>query len=142
MEIFSKNIIIQNSPRGFNKITGEILKNLPEIDSIRNGILLLFIQHTSASLTINENADDTVQYDLEQHFNRTVKENLDLYKHNYEGKDDMPAHIKSSIIGCNLHIPIKNGKLMMGTWQGIYLCEHRDKPTSRSIIATIIGSNK
>ena len=99
MEIFSKNIIIQNSPRGFNKITAEILKNLPEIDSIINGILLLFIQHTSASLTINENADNTVQYDLEQHFNRTVKENLDLYKHNYEGKDDMPAHIKSSIIG-------------------------------------------
>ena len=140
MQLFSKNIIIHDSPRGFNIITDKIIESLPEINTIINGVLLLFIQHTSASLTINENADNTVRNDLEQHFNRTIKENLELYTHNYEGKDDMPAHIKSSIIGCNLHIPIQNGKLSMGTWQGIYLCEHRDRPTSRSIMATIIGN--
>ena len=108
---------------------------------IKNGILNINILHTSASLIIQENADPDVLHDLNFFFDKLVPMNNKLYKHTTEGKDDMPAHIKSSIIGCNLHIPIQNGKLSMGTWQGIYLCEHRDKPTSRSIMATIIGNN-
>jgi len=139
MNTFTKEITISNLPRGFNIITNKILNSLPEIVNIESGLLFLFIKHTSASLSINENADSTVRNDLENYFNKTVKEDLNEYEHNYEGKDDMPAHIKSTIIGSNLHIPIYKGKLSIGSWQGIYLCEHRNVPSNRKIIATILG---
>ena len=139
MNTFTKEITISNLPRGFNIITNKILNSLPEIKNIKNGILFLFIKHTSASLSINENADSTVRNDLENYFNKIIKEDLNEYEHNYEGEDDMPAHIKSTIIGSNLHIPINNGKLSLGTWQGIYLCEHRNIPSNRTIIVTILG---
>ena len=139
MNIISKEITINNLERGFHLITDEILNNIPEISSINSGILFLFIKHTSASLTINENADYTVREDLEVYFRGIVKEDVNLYKHNLEGPDDMPAHIKSSLIGSNLHIPINNGKLDLGTWQGIYLCEHRDISSQRRIRITLLG---
>jgi len=139
MKIISKEITLDNLNRGFHIITDEIINNLPEINTIENGILFLFIKHTSASISINENADSTVREDLESFFNRTVKEDLSLYKHNYEGVDDMPAHIKSTLIGNNIHIPIINGRLDLGTWQGIYLCEHRDYSSRRKIRITLLG---
>ena len=141
MNIFSKEIIISNLPRGFNIITNKILNSLSEIEKIENGILFLFIKHTSASLCINENTDSTVRNDLENYFNKTVKEDLNEYEHNYEGEDDMPAHIKSTLIGNNIHIPILNGKLDLGTWQGIYLCEHRNHSTNRKIRLTLLREN-
>ena len=125
--------------RGFHLITDEIESLLPEIDSIKIGLLHLFIQHTSASLTINENADATVRQDLESHFNQFVPENAPYYLHDYEGSDDMPAHIKSSILGSSISIPITDGHLNLGTWQGIYLCEHRNRAGCRKMIATIQG---
>ena len=103
------------------------------------GLLRLFLQHTSASLTINENADPTVRMDMESHFNHFVPERQPYYKHDYEGDDDMPAHIKSSTLGCQITIPISHGRLMLGTWQGVYLGEHRDYAGGRSIIATLSG---
>ena len=138
MKIISKEITISNLNRGFHIITDEIINNLPEISLTQTGILFLFIKHTSASISINENADRTVRDDLETFFNNTVKEDLSLYKHNYEGEDDMPAHIKSTLIGNNIHIPILNGKLDLGTWQGIYLCEHRNHSTNRKIRLTLL----
>ncbi|MYM61088.1 YjbQ family protein [Vibrio sp. OCN044] len=125
--------------RGFHLITDEIEQQLPELTSISVGILQLFIQHTSASLTINENADPTVRHDMEQHFNHFVPERAKYYQHTYEGDDDMPAHIKASILGNCVNIPIKDGQLALGTWQGIYLGEHRDLAGSRNIIATLQG---
>lgn len=127
--------------RGFHLVTDEILAQLPEMQSLRVGLLHLFIQHTSASLTLNENADPTVREDFEGHFNRMVPENPSWYRHTDEGPDDMPAHIKSSILGSALSLPIHNGRLALGTWQGIYLCEHRNDGTSRRLIATIHGEN-
>ena len=134
-----KNITIASNIRGFNLITDDIIESIPEISKYKIGKLDLFIKHTSASLTINENADPTVRQDLESYFNKYVPENEPYYKHIYEGKDDMPAHIKSIIIGNSISIPITNGKLALGTWQGIYLCEHRDRPHTRKIIATLNG---
>jgi secondary thiamine-phosphate synthase enzyme len=128
-------IILRSYPRGFNLITRTIesgLKNLPE-----KGILHLFLQHTSAGLSINENADPSVQYDLENSLNNLVRENESFYTHTMEGSDDMPAHIKSSLVGCSLSIPIRNYKLNLGTWQGIYLCEFRNHGGQRKILATI-----
>ncbi|WP_371188416.1 secondary thiamine-phosphate synthase enzyme YjbQ [Thalassotalea maritima] len=125
--------------RGFHLIDKEIYLQLPELANYRVGLLHLFLQHTSASLSINENADPTVRLDLEQHFNRFVPENAPYYQHDYEGSDDMPAHIKSTTIGNQLIIPISNGQLALGTWQGIYLCEHRNHGGARSIIATMQG---
>lgn len=125
--------------RGFHLITDDILKQLPEIHNYQVGLLHLFLQHTSASLTINENADPTVRMDMESHFNHFVPERQPYYKHNYEGDDDMPAHIKSSTLGCQITIPISHGRLMLGTWQGVYLGEHRDYAGGRSIIATLSG---
>lgn len=132
---------IQLSPRsrGFHLITDEILTQLPELAKLEIGILHLFIKHTSASITINENADPTVRSDLESHFNRFVPENQPYYQHDYEGSDDMPAHIKSSILGASLSVPISHGKLNLGVWQGIYLCEHRNRGGSRQIVATLNG---
>jgi secondary thiamine-phosphate synthase enzyme len=125
--------------RGFHLISEEILKHLPQVKDYQIGLLHIFLQHTSASVTINENADPTVRMDLESHFNHFVPERQSYYKHDYEGDDDMPAHIKSSTLGCELTIPIKHGQLQLGTWQGIYLGEHRDHAESRVIIATLQG---
>ena len=134
-----KEIALNPRNRGYHLITDEVIKNLPEIKSIKVGILTLFIKHTSASLTINENADITVRNDFESHFNMMVPENAPYYQHTFEGPDDMPAHIKSSILGSTITIPITNGNFNFGTWQGIYLCEHRNMESSRRIILTLNG---
>ena len=139
MDWFQKIITIEGKNRGFHLITNQILDQIPEIYEFKIGMLHLFLKHTSASLTINENADPTVREDLENHFNQSVPENVPYYKHTMEGSDDMPAHIKSSTIGNNLTIPISDGQLNLGTWQGIYLCEHRNHFHSRKIIVTING---
>lgn len=123
--------------RGFHLITEEVLRNLPSLPKV--GLLHLFIQHTSAALSINENADPDVRTDMESIFNRLVKEREPYYVHTFEGADDMPAHAKSSIVGAGLTIPITNGRLNLGTWQGIYLCEFRNYGGSRRVVATIIG---
>ena len=134
-----KNISIKSISRGFHIITDQVTNQIPEIKTIKIGILHLFIKHTSASLTINENADKTVRNDFEEHFNEMVPENQSYYQHTYEGPDDMPAHIKASILGSSVSIPISNGHLNMGTWQGIYLCEHRNNAFQRKMVATIQG---
>ncbi len=120
-------------------ITGEILRELPELREIRVGIMNVFIKHTSASLTINENADPSVRQDFESYFNHSVPENEPYYRHLDEGPDDLPAHLKSSILGCSLNIPIADGRLKLGTWQGVYLCEHRNQIGSRHLIVTAHG---
>ncbi|MVF14452.1 YjbQ family protein [Ketobacter sp. MCCC 1A13808] len=132
---------IQLSPkkRGFHLITDEILRKLPELSQVSVGIAHIFIQHTSASLTINENADPTVRQDFESFFNRAVPEDEPYYKHIYEGSDDLPSHIKSSLLGSSVTVPVTEGRLNMGTWQGIYLCEHRNHGGPRSLVVTIQG---
>ncbi len=125
--------------RGFHLITNEIAQALAELSPIRYGMLHLFIKHSSASLTINENADLTVREDLERHFNQFVPENAPYYRHTYEGPDDMPAHIKASTIGSSVTIPLSHGKMNLGTWQGVYLGEHRDISSSRTLILTVSG---
>ena len=125
--------------RGFHLVTREIIDHLPEIGQFQVGLLQLFIQHTSASLSINENADPDVRGDLERHFNQLVPENAPYFEHTLEGPDDMPAHIKSTILGSSLTIPIGNGRLRLGTWQGIYLCEHRNQGGPRRLVATLTG---
>ena len=128
---------LQSRRRGFHLITGEILRNLPPLPEV--GLLHLFIKHTSAGLSINEKADPDVRMDMESIFNHLVKEREPYYQHTLEGNDDMPAHAKSSIIGTSVTIPITNGKLNLGTWQGIYLCEFRDYGGNRQMVATISG---
>ena len=128
---------LQSRRRGFHLITGEILRNLPPLPEV--GLLHLFIKHTSAGLSINENADPDVRMDMESIFNHLVKEREPYYQHTLEGNDDMPAHAKSSIIGTSVTIPITNGKLNLGTWQGIYLCEFRDYGSNLQMVATISG---
>jgi len=134
-----KEISLNPRPRGFHLITNEILQNLQEIGDISIGTMEIFIKHTSASLTINEDADPTVRDDFESHFNQIVPENAPYYRHTIEGPDDMPAHLKSSILGSSVTIPITNGTLNLGTWLGIYLCEHRNHGGSRSIVLTLTG---
>jgi secondary thiamine-phosphate synthase enzyme len=140
MKIFQQTIHLRERRRGFHLITGEILSALPQLSEIRAGMCQVFIQHTSASLTINENADPTVRIDFEMYFNKSVPENDRDYEHDYEGSDDMPAHLKASLLGSSVLIPIANGRLAFGTWQGIYLCEHRDRGGSRSIVITAWGN--
>lgn len=125
--------------RGFHLVTREVLEALPDLARYRVGLLHLFIRHTSASLAINENADPDVRGDLERHFNQMVPENAPYYEHTLEGPDDMPAHIKSVLIGPSLTIPVAQGRLALGTWQGIYLCEHRDQGGARELVATLNG---
>ena len=137
-----KRICLSPKSRGFHVITDYILEKMPELKDFRIGILQLFIKHTSASLTINENSDGTVLEDFESHFNMLVPESQSYYKHTYEGQDDIPAHLKSSLLGPSISIPITNGKLNLGTWQGIYLCEHRNQGASRKIIATVLGTEQ
>jgi secondary thiamine-phosphate synthase enzyme len=142
MEWIQKEFSLKARPRGFHLITREVLEQLPELREIETGILQLFIQHTSASLTINENADPDVRGDLERHFNHIVPENAPYYEHTLEGADDMPAHIKAVILGPSLSIPVGRGQLRLGTWQGIYLCEHRNHGGVRRIVATLFGKRK
>ena len=134
-----KTISLSPHPRGFHLITNEIVESIPEMSQIKTGLLHLFIKHTSASLTINEDADPTVRTDFESHFNHLVPENQPYYKHTLEGPDDMPAHLKTSLLGSSVSIPITSGKLALGTWQGIYLCEHRNHGGNRTLVATIQG---
>ena len=132
-------ITLRPKGRGFHIITHEIESQVPELRKIKVGIANIFLQHTSASLTINENVSSDVLSDMEAHFNKIVPENMPYYQHIYEGADDMPAHIKSSLLGTSLTIPIKGGKLNLGTWQGIYLGEHRDYGGARKVVVTLIG---
>ncbi|KUM42917.1 MULTISPECIES: secondary thiamine-phosphate synthase enzyme YjbQ [Pseudomonas] len=125
--------------RGFHLITDEVLAQLPELSRCRIGLLHLWLQHTSASLTINENADGAVRRDFERFFNRLVPQGQAGYEHDYEGPDDLPAHFKSSLLGCSLSLPVEQGRLALGTWQGIYLGEHRDQGGARRVIATLQG---
>ncbi|KYN85541.1 hypothetical protein ATY35_16210 [Vibrio cidicii] len=137
-----KSITIRAKKRGFHLITDEIEQQMPQISSISVGLLHVFIQHTSASLTINENADPTVRMDMESHFNQFVPERAPYYRHHYEGDDDMPAHIKASVLGSSVTIPIQHGRLALGTWQGIYLGEHRDHAGARTLIVTLHGEEE
>ena len=125
--------------RGFHLITTHIEHALAELTPVRCGLLHLFIKHSSASLTINENADPTVRVDMESHFNKFVPENAPYYRHTYEGPDDMPAHIKASTLGSSISVPLTNGQMNLGVWQGIYLGEHRDNAGSRTLVLTISG---
>lgn len=134
-----KYIHLKPQTRGFHLITDEVVEQLPELRRLNVGLVNLFIRHTSAGLTINENADPTVRLDFESYFNKAVPENDPYFRHTYEGADDMPAHLKSSLLGCSLVIPIEAGRLSMGTWQGIYLCEHREQGGSRDLLVTIQG---
>jgi secondary thiamine-phosphate synthase enzyme len=138
---YQKEMKLQQRRRGFHVVTGEIINQLTELKSVKKGILHIFIKHTSASLTLNENVSPDVRSDMESHFNKMIPENMPYYDHNSEGSDDMPAHIKSSVLGSSLSIPITDGELNLGTWQGIYLCEHRNHGGSRKIVATIWGEN-
>ncbi len=140
MNFFQKSIRLSAKSRGFHLITGEIVSSFEEIRQLKAGMLQVFIQHTSASLTLNENADPSVRLDMESHFNYLVPERQPYYTHTYEGDDDMPAHIKASLLGSSLMIPISNGRLNLGTWQGIYLCEHRDHGGSRKLVLSAWGN--
>lgn len=132
-------ITLKQVSRGFHIITREIENAIPEMKNIKVGLANIFIKHTSASLTINENVSSDVRRDMEKYFNSIVSEKISYFEHTYEGSDDMPAHIKSSLLGPSLTIPIKDGRLNLGTWQGIYLCEHRDYGGSRKIVITVMG---
>ena len=134
-----KTIALSPKSRGFHIITNDVLENIPELKDLKTGILQLFIKHTSASLTINENADPTVLTDFESHFNMLAPENQSYYQHTFEGSDDIPAHLKASLLGSSVSIPITDGKLNLGTWQGIYLCEHRNHSGQRTLVLTAWG---
>jgi len=137
--IVQRTISLSPRPRGFHLITREIVEQVPELRSIDAGLAHIFILHTSASLTLNENASSDVRRDFERHFNQMVPEDAPYYEHTLEGSDDMPAHLKASILGSGLTIPVRDGRLLLGTWQGIYLCEHRDHGGSRRLIVTAWG---
>ena len=134
-----KSVKLQAKSRGFHLVSDEILEALPEISSINVGLLHLFLQHTSASLSINENAGGSVRRDMESHFNQLAPEDAPYYEHTYEGSDDMPAQVKSALLGCEMSLPITQGCLQLGTWLGIYLGEHRNSANSRTLIATLTG---
>jgi secondary thiamine-phosphate synthase enzyme len=142
MDWLQREIILTPRPRGFHLITDELARALPELARFRVGVAHFFIQHTSASLCVNENADPTVRIDLEQSFNELAPEDAPYYRHTVEGPDDMPAHIKAALIGSSVSLPITNGRLNLGTWQGLYLCEHRDRAASRRVVATISGETR
>ncbi|MBI1760883.1 MAG: YjbQ family protein [Acidobacteria bacterium] len=139
MQWIQRTITLKPRPRGFHVITSEVLAQLPELRRIETGLLHLFIQHTSASLTINENVSPDVRRDLERHLNAVVPENAPYYEHTIEGDDDMPAHIKASLLGNSVTIPIGRGAFLLGTWQGIYLGEHRNHGGARTLVATLSG---
>jgi secondary thiamine-phosphate synthase enzyme len=135
---FQRTVTLPANPRGFHLVTSAVLKAVPEIESVQTGLLHVFIQHTSASLTINENADPDVRTDFETAMNHAVPESLN-YVHTIEGPDDMPAHVKASMMGASVQIPIGDGRPLLGTWQGIYLCEHRDRGGPRRVVVTVMG---
>ena len=139
MPFFQTEIRLEARARGFHLITREVVTALPNLARVKVGFLQLFLQHTSASLTINENADPDVRADLERWLHRAVPENAPYFEHTAEGPDDMPAHVKSSVMGCSVMIPVREGRLALGTWQGIYLGEHRSDASRRTIVATIWG---
>ncbi len=139
MKIVQKTITLKARPRGFHLVTSEILSHLGELGNFHAGLCHLFLLHTSASLCINENTDPSVRHDFLAFTNELVPENEPYYTHTLEGSEDMPAHIKSSLYGQNLTIPINTGRLVLGTWQGIYLCEHRDFASNRKIYVTMMG---
>ncbi len=140
MKFYQKEIRLPSYPRGFHLVTDMITHQFSELKNIKIGQLQVFIQHTSASLTINENADPSVRQDFESHINKMVPENAPYYIHTYEGPDDMPAHIKASLMGTSVQVPITNGQLNLGIWQGIYLCEHRNHGGSRKLVLTAFGN--
>jgi secondary thiamine-phosphate synthase enzyme len=139
MNIYQQALHLPERKRGYHLITDEVTRALPQIREIQTGMCQVFIQHTSASLCINEDADPTVRQDFETYFNKAVPENDPDYIHNDEGADDMPAHLKAAILGSSVSIPISNGRLALGTWQGIYLCEHRNHGRQRNIVITAWG---
>lgn len=139
MKFYQNELRLEPYPRGFHIITHHIEESASQLGEINSGMLQVFIKHTSASLTINENADPTVRDDFESHINVMVPENAPYYLHDYEGSDDMPAHIKSSLMGASVMIPISNGKLNLGIWQGIYLCEHRNYASGRKLVLSYFG---
>lgn len=134
-----KNLTLKAKPRGFHLVTDEIMNQIPEVRHITMGLANFFLQHTSASLSINENADRSVRQDFESYFNWVAPENVPYFTHTQEGADDMPAHLKSSLLGVSVSIPIQTGRLALGTWQGIYLGEHRDYGGARKLLVTITG---
>jgi secondary thiamine-phosphate synthase enzyme len=138
MEIFQKEFYLRTKPKGFHLVTNEVLQEIPELKNFKSGIANIFIKHTSASLTINENADPDVREDFKSFTEKLVPENLPFFVHTMEGPDDMPAHIKSSLFGNSINIPITSGNFNLGTWQGIYLCEHRNNGGRRKIVVTIL----
>jgi secondary thiamine-phosphate synthase enzyme len=139
MKIFQKEIVLQARQRGFHLVTDDIAKQLPGLQNIKTGMASILIKHTSASITLNENFDPDVRMDMESYFSKSVKENEPFYLHTSEGGDDMPAHIKSTLIGSTLIIPITEGRFNLGTWQGIYLCEHRNRGGRRKLVVTLFG---
>lgn len=139
MQWIQKTVQLEARHRGFHLITDEVFDKLPELAQIQVGIAHIFIQHTSASLAINENADPEVRTDMESHFNLIAPENAAHYTHNYEGTDDMLAHLKAITIGSSITLPVTNGRFNLGTWQGIYLCEHRNRGGSRKVVVTVWG---
>ena len=139
MNFVQTEITLNQKPRGFHLITDEILKALPQLKNIKTGIINIFIKHTSASLTINENADPDVRTDFETHFSKMIPEDSDYFLHTAEGPDDMTSHIKSSVLGCSLNIPVTGGRLNTVIWQGIYLCEHRNHGGRRKLVITLLG---
>lgn len=141
MNWIQKEIQLPAKSRGFHLITPEILSQMPEIASIKTGLAHIHIKHTSAGLTLNENADPSVRRDFESHFNRMVPEDTSLFEHNLEGSDDMTSHIKSSILGHSVTIPVTDGRFNLGIWQGIYLCEHRNRAHSRNLVVTVMGAS-
>lgn len=139
MKIYQQMLQLKERKRGFHLITTDILQALRQVKEIKTGICQIFIQHTSASIIVNENADPTVRKDFEMFFNKAVPENDPGYQHDNEGPDDMPAHLKAALLGNSVTIPISNGRLALGTWQGIYLCEHRDNSHPRNLVITVWG---
>ncbi|MGB0651455.1 MAG: secondary thiamine-phosphate synthase enzyme YjbQ [Rhodothermales bacterium] len=135
-------LLLRPRNRGFHLVTEEIVSAIPELIQMQSGLLHLMILHTSASLTLNENADPDVRHDFKAHFEQIVPERAPYYRHTLEGDDDMPAHIKGTLTGFDLTIPVRNGRLWLGTWQGIYLCEHRDRGGTRRVAATLIGKRR
>lgn len=142
MSWIQRTITLAPRARGFHLVTDEIVRQMPEISRYRVGLAHIFIQHTSASLALNENADPTVRHDMEAHFNELAPENAPYYRHTLEGADDMPAHLKAVMLGSSLTLPISSGRLHLGTWQGVYLCEHRDRGGSRRVVVTLHGEER
>jgi secondary thiamine-phosphate synthase enzyme len=134
-----QQLTLRERPRGFHLVTDEIVAGVPDLRSLEVGLALVFLQHTSASLTINENASPDVRLDFAAWFDRAVPDGADYFAHRLEGPDDMPAHIKSSLTGVSLVLPVRGGRLALGTWQGIYLCEHRDRGGPRRVLVTAFG---